>query len=86
MGRKFLIELNHNDLGQLLEGLEMRAESWEQTAHYLLCGELPEDGFFLAEECHNPKEATAIADHYRQIISKIRSQVDTQKNCSHSAS
>ncbi|WAC20400.1 hypothetical protein OVA24_03280 [Luteolibacter sp. SL250] len=80
MGRTYLIELDHNDLGQLLEGLEMRADSWERTAHYLHCGEFPEDGIFLAEECHRPEEATDIASHYREIISKIRDQMDNQND------
>ncbi len=80
MDRKYLIELDRNDLGQLLEGLEIRAESWERTAHYLLCGEFPADGYFLAEECHQPEEASSIADHYRQIISKIRIQMEGQKD------
>ncbi|RYD72109.1 MAG: hypothetical protein EOP84_23730 [Verrucomicrobiaceae bacterium] len=79
MYRKYTIELDRDDLVQLLEGLEMRAESWERTAHYLLCGELPEDGFFLAEECHQPEEASDIADQYRRIISKIRCQMEKQE-------
>lgn len=68
METKYRIELNRNDLGQLLEGLEIRAESWERTSHYLLCG----------EECHKPEEAAAIAQHYRSIIGDIRSQMDAQ--------
>lgn len=79
MDKKYIIELDRNDLGQLLEGLEMRAESWERTAHYLLCGVVPEDGFFLAEECHKPEEASDIASHYRRIISKIRNQMEARK-------
>lgn len=80
MDKKYLIELDRNDLGQLLEGLEMRAESWERTAHFLLHGEFSDDGFFLAEECHKPEEATEIAEHYRQIVAKIRCQMDRQED------
>lgn len=79
METKYRIELNRNDLGQLLEGLEIRTESWERTFHYLLCGQFPKRGVFIAEECHKPEEAAAIAQHYRSIIADIRSQRKLQE-------
>lgn len=78
MSKSYCIKLDENDLGQLLDGLESRAEVWEKTGDYLLSG-LPASGeFFLAEDCHRPEEAFGIAEHYRSIIRKIRTQMDAQ--------
>lgn len=38
MAKIYHIELSEDDLGQLLDGLEVRAESWERTAEYLRSG------------------------------------------------
>ncbi len=73
------IELDDLDLGQILDGLDIRAESWERTAEYLRTGEMPAGEFFIVEECGKPEEANGIAAHYRSIIRKIRSQMDVQK-------
>ena len=78
MAITYRIELNDLDLGQLIDGLETRAESWERTAEYLRSDTMPEDEFFLAEECSNPEEADDIAEHYRSIIRKIQSQMEAQ--------
>ncbi len=66
------IELDSVDLGQLLDGLNARADAWEKTAHYHRTGESPPD--FIVEECCDAKEADAVAAHYRSIIGKIQSQ------------
>ena len=73
----YRIELDELDLGQLLDGLEMRAESWERTAEYLRSGYI--DGDYLVEECSKPEEADDIAEHYRSIIRKIQSQMEAQQ-------
>jgi hypothetical protein len=73
----FRIELDELDLGQLLDGLEMRAESWERTAEYLRSGYI-EDGF-IVEECSKPEEADGIAAHYRSVVRKIREQMEAQR-------
>ncbi len=78
MARIYRIELNGRDLGQLLDGLELRAESWERTAEYLRAGEMPEGKLFLVEECSKSEEADNIAAHYRSIITKIRGQMEAQ--------
>ena len=78
MEKTYYITLGQNDLGQLLEGLESRADSWERTGHYLLNGDSGDSNFFLAEECHKPEEAFGIAEHYRTIIDEIRSQMAKQ--------
>jgi hypothetical protein len=78
MARSYYIELDDLDLGQLLDGLEARAESWEKTAAYLQAGEMPDDELFIIEECSDAEEANGIAEHYRSIIGKIRQQMEVQ--------
>jgi hypothetical protein len=79
MAFTYRIELNDLDLGQLLGGLETRAESWERTAEHLRTKTMPEGEFFLVEECSKPEEADSIAKHYRSIIRKIQSQIEAQQ-------
>ena len=55
MRKSYTIQLDRLDLGQLLDGLELRAESWERTAEYLRSGYM--EGNFIAEECSKPEEA-----------------------------
>ncbi|RYD74016.1 MAG: hypothetical protein EOP84_20605 [Verrucomicrobiaceae bacterium] len=78
MAKIYRIELDDLDLGQLLDGLETRAESWEKTADYLRTEEMPGGDFFLIEECSEPEEADGIAEHYRSIIDKIQKQMASQ--------
>jgi len=75
MGKDCTFTLNENDVGQLLDGLVIRAESWERTADYLRDGWMPEGGIFVIEDCSEPTEADAIAKHYRSIIKKIERQM-----------
>lgn len=75
----YRIELVELDLGQLLDGLETRAESWERTAEYLRTETMPAGGFFVVEECSKPEEADGIAEHYRSIIHKIQNQMEAQQ-------
>lgn len=72
MGKIFQIELDEFDLGQVVDGLEARADGWEKTANYYRTGEAPPD--FIVEECLDYEEAERIAAHYRSIISKIQTQ------------
>lgn len=76
MQRIYRIELDCFDLGQLLDGLEARAEAWEKTADYHRTGESDPD--FLIEECNGADEAAGIASHYRSIIAKILKQREEQ--------
>ena len=76
MRKNYSIQLNSLDLGQLLDGLECRAESWERAAEYLRSGHV--EGGFIVEECHKPEEADDIAAHYRRIIGTIRQQMEAQ--------
>jgi hypothetical protein len=72
----YRIELDGHDLGQLLDGLEARAEAWEKTADYHRTGQSTPD--FIVEESNDADEADGIANHYRSIIAKIRKQQDEQ--------
>jgi hypothetical protein len=79
MATIYRLELNELDIGQALDGLAQRAESWEGTAEYLRTETMPDGEFFVIEECSNPEEAYAIAEHYRSIIAKIQSQMEAQR-------
>lgn len=76
MRKSYTIQLDDHDLGQLLDGLAMRAESWERTAEYLCSGYVAGDQ--VVEECSKPEEADAIAAQYRSIIRKIHKQMEAQ--------
>ena len=78
MAKNYCIELEGRDLGQLLDGLQVRAESWERTAEYLRTEAMPAGEFFFVEECSKPEEADDIAEHYRSIIRKIQNQMEAQ--------
>ena len=77
MGRTFRINIDGFNLGQLLDGLRIRAESWRKTADYLETGFSADDSF-ICEECDDAEEATKIADHYDRIIALIDRQVQEQ--------
>lgn len=79
MAKTYCIELDDLDLGQLLDGLECRAESWERTANYLRTDEMPDEEFFMIEECSDPEEADGVAEHCRSIIGKIRKQMEVSQ-------
>lgn len=64
-------------LGQLIDGLEARAEAWRLTAVYLETGEAP-DGY-LIEECSDAEEARRIAEHYQRIIRTVVEQREGQR-------
>ena len=79
MQKQIHLVLGETEIGQLLDGLEIREQAWRNTAIYLETGESPEE-FFLAEECSNEHEAQNIANIYKAIIAKIRKQLDFQKS------
>jgi hypothetical protein len=75
--KEYVIRLNGLDLGQLIDGLEARAEAWHLTAIYLETGEAP-DGF-LIEECSDAEEARRMAEHYQRIIRTVVEQWEGQR-------
>ena len=72
MSRTYVLRLDDLDLGQLLDGLEARADAWTKTADYHRTGKSPPD--FIVEECNDADEALRIATHYLSIIAKIQQQ------------
>ena len=78
MTKLYRIELDTLDLGQVLDGLKLRAEAWERTASFLRTGAMPAGEVFLVEECSKPEEAEGIAAHYRGIIGRIQAQMEAQ--------
>ena len=77
MGKTFHLRLDGFDLGQILDGLRCRQESWTNTAIYLRDEYFPDDSF-VCEECSDADEARRVADHYQRIISAIERQIEEQ--------
>lgn len=78
MGKIYLIRLEENDLGQILDGLKAREDSWRKTADYFRSGYNP-DVSFLIEECNDEHEADRIAQSYSRIIRGVERQRDEQR-------
>ncbi len=74
MGTIHTLRLDSNDIGQILDGLRCRADSWRETAAYLETGHASRDDF-IAEECSDAEEAQNIAAHYERIIRSIENQL-----------
>ena len=81
MGTTFLLRLEGNDLGQLLDGLRNRSEAWHETAIYMESGYTERDDF-IVEECRDADEAHTIAAHYDRIIATIQQQIAAQQKSS----
>ncbi len=79
MGRTYTIRLDGSDLGQLLDGLRCRSDSWHGTAEYFESGATPHEGFII-EDCNDEAEARAIAEDYDRIVSDIQNQMKAQED------
>ncbi len=77
MTKRYRIEIDAIDFNQILDGLRSREQSWRNTAIYLHDDYFPDDTF-VCEECDDPNEAEAIADHYRDIIKSLEKQIEAQ--------
>ena len=77
MGKEFQIKIDSLDLGQVLDGLRARQQSWKNTAIFLRDDYFPDDSF-LCEQCSDPDEAERIANHYERLIRSIEQQIDQQ--------
>lgn len=75
--KEYVIRLNGLDLGQLIDGLEARADAWRLTAVCLETGETP-DGVVI-EECEDAEEARRIVAHYQRIIRTVVEQWEGQR-------
>ena len=78
MAKQYTIKLEENDLGQILDGLQVRADSWRRTAEYLKTGEMSDDSFFIIEECSDHEEAGRFSARYEDIIENLCSQMRKQ--------
>ena len=79
MSQKLItLELEKEEVGQILDGLEVRRDAWRRTADYLESGEMPDGEFFVVEECSDADEARWLAERYEAIIGKIRGQMQRQ--------
>ena len=70
----YTVTLSSVDIFQTIDALSSRAESYEQTARYLI-GEHGADDHIIIEECRDQVEAQAIAKHFREIIKTIECQI-----------
>jgi len=69
--------MSDDDLGQILDGLRVREESWRRTGDYFRSGNL--DDAFAIEECSGEHEANRIALFYARIIRNLERQRDEQR-------
>lgn len=76
----YQILLRDFDLGQVIDALESRAQSWKTTAEYIRSGNISEEEDYVAEECSGEPEAERIAKHYQRILQEIRAQVLQQSH------
>ena len=67
------IKLSRDDVGQVIDGLLARRDSWRNTQKYLDGEEVD----CLIEECSDPEEACWIADYYDKIIDSIKEQLSS---------
>jgi hypothetical protein len=79
MSKIYHIQLEANDLGQILDGLREREESWRRTAEYFRSGGDGDDAFAI-EECTDEHEAECIAEFYSRIIADLERQRKNQEN------
>ena len=68
--KEYLIRLSAFDLGQHIDGLEVRLRAWRDTADYLRTGEIL-NADFVMEDCRDAEEAEQLAEHYERIIDSI---------------
>lgn len=78
MAKHYKIELAENDLGQLLDGLEIRSESWKRPADCLRTGEMLVGDVFLIDDCSDEEEAYGLAVRYQPIIKNIKCLEEAQ--------
>ncbi len=72
----YTVTLSSVDIFQTIDALSSRAESYEQTARYLM-EDYEGNEHIIIEECSDHCEAKAIANHFREIINEIESQINS---------
>lgn len=66
--KMILIQIDRDDLGQALDGLELLAQQWRDTLLYHEEGVSSE----YIRECTDADEARWIMNYYEQIIAHLR--------------
>jgi hypothetical protein len=61
------IQIDRDDLGQILDGLDVLAQQWRDTLRYHEVGIVSE----CIRECTDADEARWIMNYYEQIISHL---------------
>ena len=79
MEKIYFLRLAENDLGQIVEGLQAREESWRRTADYFRSGHNSDESFAI-EECNGEYEANQMALFYARILRNLERQCDEQRN------
>ncbi len=79
MAKTYRIELDEHELGQILDGLWVRMDSWRRTGEYFRTGGTQKGELFLIEECRDEEEADGIACYYEAIIKNIQCQMEAQQ-------
>ncbi len=74
MTKTYKLTLCTVDIFQILDALNSRAASYQQTA-CVIAGECETDELFLTEECRDAIEAEEIAQHHRDIVKTIENQI-----------
>lgn len=59
-------------VGQILDALYQRLETWKYTERYLQTGYADEN--YCVEECSDAEEAHRIAQYYNEIIKLVEQQ------------
>lgn len=75
MSQIITLTLEAVDIFQVLDALNDRAQSWEKT-EAALNGEFDSEDFFVPEECNDASEAADIAQHFRDIVTNITTQLN----------
>lgn len=78
MSKPYLIRLEENDPGQILDGLKAREASWRKTADYFRSGCNPDDALVI-EECRDEDEAGRVAESDSRIIREVECRRDQQR-------
>ncbi len=79
MNKLYFLRLGENDLGQIIEGLQVREDSWRRTGDYFRSGQNTDDSFAI-EECNGEHEANDMALFYSRIIRNLERQREEQRS------
>jgi hypothetical protein len=74
--KTYIIKISDNDLGQIIDGLRVRAECYRKTEQYYLSGYCPDD--FVIGEVKDEHEAYHLASRYEGIVRDLESQMKKQ--------